>query len=154
MAGKEVYPLLREEAVQFYRSTGTACIAHSHDDDRVYALRWRNERSQRMQLALIGGWAVKNIITPAKAYELLSEAGYSVKKFGSLTKNTRRYYGISSDSDYWRKLYLIEYGLAPKRRASYVETPLTDSIKTQIESIKALAADIVPAANETGVVYA
>jgi hypothetical protein len=170
-----VHPLLPRERLEFYTTAGTtACVAHSRDGDREYALRWRNERTQRMQLALIGGWVVKNVISPTKAYELLDEAGYDVKKYSKLTPSTRGYYGIYSENGYWQKLYLIAYGTIHKRRPCYNPPPLSeqltqhrdhliqflgkkreiDSIKTQIESIKQLAEMVVPAANETGVVYA
>lgn len=158
-AHQPVNPLLREDC--------------EYSGGREFKERWAQQRSQRMQLALIGAWALKGVISPAKAYELLDEAGYDVVKQSKLkTWDRTRLNG----ADYWQRLYLFERGMAEKREewkkfaAAPLEQRLTehreslirfigakreiDSIKTQIESIKQLAAMVVPAANETGVVYA
>jgi hypothetical protein len=152
-------PLLREPSV--------------YHMGREYTERWYGDRSQRMQLALIGGWVLKGVITPVKAYELLEEAGYSVRRFSKVTPNTRRHYDVHFDVDYWKKLYCFASGLEDRRR-TFVDTPLPQqltehrehliqfiekrreivSIENQIASIKLLAEAVVPAANETGVVYA
>jgi hypothetical protein len=146
---------------------------HLYEGHRDYFARLSTDRLSRKELSLIGGWVLKGVITPVIAYKLLQDCEYSVKKFGKLTPNTRRYYDVHYDRDYWKKLYLFTSGLAERRKASFKETPLVeqlathreslvgflekkreiDSIKTQIESIQQLSA-IEPAANETGVVYA
>lgn len=140
---------------------------------REYCARWSSDRLSRKELALIGGWVLKGVITPIMAYKLLHDCEYSVTKFSKLTNSYRRHYDLHGERDYWSKLYLFACGSTEKRKSSFKETPLVerlashrlslveflerkreiDSIKTQIESIQQLAA-MESAANETGVVYA
>lgn len=144
-----------------------------YEGHREYYARWTNDRLSRKELALVGGWVLKGVITPMIAYKLLHDCEYGVTKFSKVTHSYRQYHDVHSEQDYWKKLYRFAVGLADKRKSSFKETPLVeqlashrlslvgflerkreiDSIKTQIESIQQLAA-MESAANETGVVYA
>lgn len=136
-------------------------------DGRYHLERLANEREARRRYALLANSVLKSRAMSTKVYGLLGDLGKPFCRYSQLTVATRRRFGIYSEEEYWKKLYLVmgceqRYKESPRdfdqelseHRAALVQYVQTkreiDSIRSQIEALQAIVSTVVPLVNDNG----